>query len=846
MSINNKKVFYIFFIFSIIISSSHFLIDSFYHSISSKEIFLKNGKELVLKKEKDFKLFLENSKATILSIRESNILNSFIKTNEKKIELEDLFLTITKSNSDFMQLRYLDKYGHEIIKIERQSKKDNPKIILEELLQDKSNRDYFKESKNLKDERVWFSKMELNMENNKIQVPYRPTIRTVLPLLLNDEFNGLIIINYFAEDLIKHLVSGVGFKMTLVDELGFIISDSDKTKDWSFYKKEKNNIIKEYPKHGSNILLKNSYITEDFVSKSFDLASFDNMYIILKVDEKALSEQKKSELIQEIFLSFIYFIITMILSFIVYKILQKLFFDLNEQIDIVDRLELATNIANIALWEYNAKTKNVLWSKNIKTILELDCEILYDDFLRMIPKEERDIVEKEFKKSIQEKREYSIIHEMKIKNCRTKILEERGTHFYDSFGNHTKSVGCTYDITEKYLADKLKDKIIKQNKKFERLFNKFDESVIASSTNLSGIITYTSKAFCEISGYSRVELIGSPQNIVRHPDSLSETFSELWETIKAGNIWQGELKNRNKNGSYYWVYAVIYPEYNENDQINGYTAIRQDITPLKELEDLNKNIKSSIEVASFIQESILPTKTFMKSCFRDKFIIWEPKDIVGGDIYLLEELKKDDEYLLMIIDCTGHGVPGAFVTMLIKAIEKQLIQKIISNPEKEVNPAELLQYFNLSLKEILNQEKRNLATNVGFDGGIIYYKKSENIIKYSGAANTLIYYNKNEIKTIKGDRRSIGYKNIDTSYKFKNHEIKVEEGMKFYLFTDGYIDQIGGEKNQSFSRSRMLDIINKNKKESMKFQKEILLKELKDYQKGFERIDDITILAIEI
>ena len=173
-------------------------------------------------------------------------------------------------------------------------------------------------------------------------------------------------------------------------------------------------------------------------------------------------------------------------------------------------------------------------------------------------------------------------------------------------------------------------------------------------------------------------------------------------------------------------------------------------------------------------------------------------------------------------------------------------QELINNPNQEINPGKILQSFNRELKDILNQKERNLASNVGFDGGIIYYNKKEQILRYAGAANSLIYYDKEEIKTIKGDRHSIGYKNSDVNYEFVNHEIKVEKGMKFYLFSDGYIDQIGGEKNQSFSKGRTIDIINKNKDKPMEEQKEVLLKELKSYQGEMERIDDITFLAVEI
>ena len=110
-----------------------------------------------------------------------------------------------------------------------------------------------------------------------------------------------------------------------------------------------------------------------------------------------------------------------------------------------------------------------------------------------------------------------------------------------------------------------------------------NQYMISSTTDKHGIIHAVSNAFCEISGYSREELIGQPQSIIRHPDSSSETFEDLWKTIKAGKQWQGELKNRKKDGSSYWVITTIFPRFDKDGDIIGYISLRQDISSAKEL-----------------------------------------------------------------------------------------------------------------------------------------------------------------------------------------------------------------------------------------------------------------------
>jgi len=136
-----------------------------------------------------------------------------------------------------------------------------------------------------------------------------------------------------------------------------------------------------------------------------------------------------------------------------------------------------------------------------------------------------------------------------------------------------------------FKLDQEEAKIINLN---EQLREKIDRYIITSTTNLSGKIINVSHAFCEISGYSKDELLGKSHNIVRHPDMSSSVFRDLWETIQFGRTWRGEVKNLKKDGSFYWVDAIIEPDKDENGEIVSYTAIRQDITAKKALEELNK------------------------------------------------------------------------------------------------------------------------------------------------------------------------------------------------------------------------------------------------------------------
>jgi PAS domain S-box-containing protein len=128
-------------------------------------------------------------------------------------------------------------------------------------------------------------------------------------------------------------------------------------------------------------------------------------------------------------------------------------------------------------------------------------------------------------------------------------------------------------------------KIDKQKKKLKDLLNVYDNNVIFSKTDLKGYITYVSKAFCEISGYTKDELIGKPHNIIRHPDMKKTVFKELWTTIQSGKVWENEVKNLKKDGGYYWVYSRVEPVYNQENRIIEYISTRTDITAKKKYEE---------------------------------------------------------------------------------------------------------------------------------------------------------------------------------------------------------------------------------------------------------------------
>lgn len=173
---------------------------------------------------------------------------------------------------------------------------------------------------------------------------------------------------------------------------------------------------------------------------------------------------------------------------------------------------------------------------------------------------------------------------------------------------------------------------------------------------------------------------------------------------------------------------------------------------------------------------------------------------------------------------------------------RHLVSHINQNNEK-VSPAEMLAVLNRSLRHLLKQHDKNSLSNAGFDAAILYIDKEKSKITYAGAHVPLFYMKEGHMSSIKADRHSIGYKTSDPDFEFHDHEIDFDLNMQFYISSDGYIDQNGGEKGFPMGKKRMMNLLEKHHKKSMKDQKVILEEVLVSYQGDEDRNDDITIVG---
>ncbi len=253
----------------------------------------------------------------------------------------------------------------------------------------------------------------------------------------------------------------------------------------------------------------------------------------------------------------------------------------------------------------------------------------------------------------------------------------------------------------------------------------------------------------------------------------------------------------------------------------------------EELAQKNKDITDSIRYAKRIQLAILPPQI----PFRDTFILFKPKDIVSGDFYWLDVI--DEREFIAAVDCTGHGVPGAFMSI----IGHNMLNKII----KEygiTKPSEIMQYLDKEVNNTLNPGDETSTVKDGMDMTLICYNTKRKILEFSGAYNPIYLIRKGELIETKGDRFAIGRSVGEiTEKKFTNHEIEIIGGDTIYLFSDGYADQFGGIGGKKFKSGPMKELILNIQDKNMDEQKMILESTVEAWRGNIEQIDDILVIG---
>lgn len=255
------------------------------------------------------------------------------------------------------------------------------------------------------------------------------------------------------------------------------------------------------------------------------------------------------------------------------------------------------------------------------------------------------------------------------------------------------------------------------------------------------------------------------------------------------------------------------------------------------ISELYEEVTDSIKYAKGLQEAILPPDDFVKNEMPESFILYKPKDIVSGDFYWVE--KKNDKIYFAAVDCTGHGVPGAFMSIVgYNALNEAL--------RLNDDPGSILDQLNKGVSKTLHNNAMGSTTKDGMDLALCCYDMKTQILQYAGAYNPLYLIRNGEVNQIKPDKFAIGGYYDDSSKKYTNHTIQLQEKDYVYVFSDGYADQFGGPKGKKFMYKRFRDYLLTLDGKSMQSQKEFLNDTIEDWKGPLEQIDDILVIGMHV
>ncbi|MCR5456246.1 MAG: SpoIIE family protein phosphatase [Bacteroidales bacterium] len=289
--------------------------------------------------------------------------------------------------------------------------------------------------------------------------------------------------------------------------------------------------------------------------------------------------------------------------------------------------------------------------------------------------------------------------------------------------------------------------------------------------------------------------------------------------------------------------AVLYLAFRKIKRINSRLEAQKDEIECQKNLILVKNeqITDSINYARKIQDSILVPEAKIKRWLPDMFIYYKPKDIVSGDFYWFSRF--ESKYVITAIDCTGHGVPGAFLSM----IGNTLLHEIV-NIKHVFKPDQILAMLHTGITLALNQNSEDYGSEGGMDMSLCTVDTKLNRFQFAGAKNSIYVVQGDKLKILKANYYSVGGKSLrpDMKVSFTCYDFMYDENTSIYMFSDGYLDQFGGESNEKFNAQRFKELILANRSLPMEEQKAVVTKTMEQWIGDRQQIDDFLVMGVKL
>jgi len=390
------------------------------------------------------------------------------------------------------------------------------------------------------------------------------------------------------------------------------------------------------------------------------------------------------------------------------------------------------------------------------------------------------------------------------------------------------------DVTEQVGKEQLLEQSV------AGFFKVFNASPGGMCLTEHSVIIEINNTFESLFGYNREEALGQTNFTLGTVDS-SELL-RIGEILKAnGKLLNEEMAGRHKDG--HKVYSLVTTLPFEIGGRQFMLTSFNDITRIKEQNNIivtqHKDIFDSVNYAKRIQEALFTPKEQIDKLLPKNFILLKPKAVVTGDFYWVEKCK--DKIYVAAADCTGHGVPGA----LLSIIGHNLISKSFIENEN-ARPCDILNALSLGVYRTLRQNSNSWGVKDGMDISVISIDEKNGVLEFAAARQPVYRVRHNELTKLVPDRFPIGIHSGHHLQKFNNQQIQIQRGDTIYLFTDGYSVQFGGPERKKFTRMGFQKLLLSIQEYSMEEQKLILDKKIEEWKGDSEQIDDIMVIGIRV
>ncbi len=258
----------------------------------------------------------------------------------------------------------------------------------------------------------------------------------------------------------------------------------------------------------------------------------------------------------------------------------------------------------------------------------------------------------------------------------------------------------------------------------------------------------------------------------------------------------------------------------------------------KEIAHKNENITNSILYAKGIQQAILPDKGLLKKVFADAFVLYQARDIVNGDFYWFADM--NEHFIMAVADCTGHGVPGAFMNVLGNSLLNQIVHE-----QQIIQPGKILEELNVKILKTMQSQNYD-ASHDGMDIAMVQYRKADRQVIFAGAKRPIYYVSGGKLQSIKGNNLSLGGRYVQEEKCYDEHTISLSPNDAFYLFTDGMVDQFGGEDDTKFMSYRLKTLLEEISSLSMYQQQEAVNSAFQKWRGKNEQTDDALLIGVQV